>query len=60
MGRDALQSEQISLTIPKSWFDKLEMLEKVYGLTKQEIIRQWLADKLVERDPDPIPSVGEN
>jgi hypothetical protein len=50
MTRDALKTEQISLTIPKIWFDKLEMLEKVYGLTKQEIIRQWLADKLVEKD----------
>jgi len=49
MPSDALTTEQISLTIPRSWLEKLEMLERVYGLTKQEIIRQWLAEKLVEK-----------
>ena len=47
--RDALHTAHILLTIPEEWMKKLEMLEQRIGLSKQELIRQWLAEKLVEK-----------
>lgn len=36
----------IFLTIPESWNQRLQNLSKVYGLGRQEIIKQWIANNL--------------
>lgn len=44
--QNALETTQISLTIPTKWVEQISKLSTTYSLTKQDIIKQWIAEKL--------------
>ena len=44
--RDALESKQISLTMPLAWYQKLAHIANTYGITVQDVIKQIVGENL--------------
>ena len=46
MKRDATKTEGIYLTLDMEILDKIEHAAKEYGVTRQDLIRLWIGEKI--------------